>query len=506
VDDFLRLMTYPFLACLLLAGIHVYLGIHVISRKVIFVDLALAQIAAFGAVYGMALGYDVQEHPWTVKGFSLLFAIAGAAVFSLTRMRHDRVPQEAIIGITYAAAMAATILASAHLPHGADEMRELLSGSILWVKPETLLHTAWIYGTIGAFHWIFRRRFLLISLDPERAEAEGLHVRLWDFLFYLSFGIVVTSSVAIAGVLLVFTYLVIPAVVAVLFAERVGTRLAVGWTVGCLISILGVTISYTEDLPSGPTIVVAFAAFLVGSGVVYYLLHARIRSRGVLRVALGGLVVVAFGLTPWFLRHPDEQAPLDLLRSATKNQRLIALKVAAAEEEEWGRVRLLAATLLQDPDAEVRTSMLELIGQYGEEALLPEVEGLLADPDDLVREEALRCVRRLGRPSSVAALLDAANAESDEFLRVEIAEAVLELGDPRGIPLLIDSMDGSDLLQVRKDAHEHLAAHTRIDLPFRADDPPEANDDEIAAYRRWWQEQGGALVWQRESGTFVRKR
>ncbi|MDH3216769.1 MAG: metal ABC transporter permease, partial [Candidatus Krumholzibacteria bacterium] len=249
MDEFLRSMTYPFLACLLLAGMHVYLGIHVIERKVIFVDLALAQIAAFGAVYGILLGYEIREDPWAVKGFSLAFAFIGAAVFSLTRTRRERVPQEAIIGITYAVALAASILASAHLPHGAEEMRELLAGSILWVRGDTLVYLAILYVVIGLFHYAFRHRFLLVSMHPEQAMAQGVRIRMWDFLFYVSFGFVVTNSVAIAGVLLVFSYLVIPAVVAVLFAERIGPRLIIGWAVGTLVSFFGVVISYVRDLP-----------------------------------------------------------------------------------------------------------------------------------------------------------------------------------------------------------------------------------------------------------------
>jgi zinc/manganese transport system permease protein len=173
MEAFLRSMTYPFLACLVVTGIHVYLGIHVISRKVIFVDLTLATIAAFGAVWGALLGWDIVEDPWATKGFSLAFTIVGAAVFSMTRMRHERVPHEAVIGITYAVALAAILLASAKLPHGAEEVNDLQAGSILWVNGPTIVETALLYSVIGAFHYVFRRRFLLISTEPERAEAEG---------------------------------------------------------------------------------------------------------------------------------------------------------------------------------------------------------------------------------------------------------------------------------------------------------------------------------------------
>src|SRR5262245_58691990 len=159
-------MIWPLLACLVLTGIHVYLGIHVIARKVIFVDLALATIAALGAVWAALLGWDLHEDAWTVKLFSLFFTFLGAAVFSFTRMRHERVPHEAVIGITYAVALAAIILGTARLPHGAEEVRDLQAGSILWVDGRTIGLTALLYSAIGAFHWVFRRRFLAISLTP----------------------------------------------------------------------------------------------------------------------------------------------------------------------------------------------------------------------------------------------------------------------------------------------------------------------------------------------------
>ena len=203
-------MLYPFLACLVLTGMHVYLGVHVIARKVIFVDLALATIAALGALWGALLGWDVHHDEWAIKGFSLAFTFLGAAVFALTRGRKERVPHEAIIGITYAVALAAMILGSSKLPHGAEEVRDLQAGSILFVGAGTVAATAGLYALIGLFHYRFRHQFFSLSEDPEGAQARGLNVKFWDFLFYASFGFVVTSSVAIAGILLVFAYLVIP--------------------------------------------------------------------------------------------------------------------------------------------------------------------------------------------------------------------------------------------------------------------------------------------------------
>ena len=505
IDEFVRSMTYPFLACLLLAGMHVYLGIHVIERKVIFVDLALAQIAALGAVFGVVLGYGLEEDPWAVKAFSLGFAIVGAAVFSITRMRHERVPQEAIIGVTYAVAVAGTILASAHLPHGREGLGALLAGSILWVRGETILHTALLFGAIGVFHFIFRRRFLMISIDPARAEAEGMgirQIRLWDFLFYISFGFVVTTAVAIAGVLLVFSYLVIPAVIAVLFAKGIGARLTIGWIVGALVSFIGVTISYKGDLPSGPTIVVTFGGSLLVAGIIYYLIHARSTLRAALRVGAGVLIFLALAALAVSLRKKVERTPLDLVRSPIKNEQLIGLKAIEADAELWRELLSQVPDLLGHPEAEIRSAALGLIGKYEAEEFLPQVHALLSDPDDLVREEVLRSLRSLESEFSIGPLLARLAVEEDEFLKVEMAECVLELGDPRGIPALLDIMDEGEVSQVRKDAHEHLIAHTKLDFPFSADPSPGSNDDQIEPYRRWWRENAEKLEWEPSSRVF----
>ena len=251
----LQVLFLPFLACLILTGVHVYLGIHVISRKVIFVDIALAQIAALGATVAFLLGYDPRsEGAYYV---SLAFAVLAAVIFALTRTQREHVPQEAVIGLTYATASAAAILLADISPHGAEHLHDLLAGSIVWVTPAQIVKTAILYALIGAFHFAYRRRFLLISMNPDEAYAQGIHVRFWDFLFYLSFGVVITSSVQIAGVLLVFCYLVAPSVFAVMFFEDLRRRLLTGWTMAALVSAIGLYLSY--DRPSGPTIMVCFA-------------------------------------------------------------------------------------------------------------------------------------------------------------------------------------------------------------------------------------------------------
>jgi zinc/manganese transport system permease protein len=259
--EILPFLIWPFMASLILTGIHAYLGVHVVERGVIFVDLALAQIAALGATIAILIGMD--PHGTGAYWLSLTFTFVGAAIFSFARTRRGHIPQEAFIGIAYAVASATAILVMSKATGETEHLKDMLVGNILAVSRHDVVKTAILYSVIGVFHYIFRRRFLLISTDPEQAEAQGMSIRFWDFLFYASFGFVVTSSVAIAGVLLVFCYLIVPSVGAMLFADRVGRRLAIGWTMGTLVSALGVYFSVLLDLPTGAAIVCTFGAVLV---------------------------------------------------------------------------------------------------------------------------------------------------------------------------------------------------------------------------------------------------
>ena len=259
----LAFLAAPFVASLILTGIHAYLGVHVVERGVIFVDLSLAQIAALGAAIAILLPITGGDpHAPVVYWISLGFTFIGAAVFSTIRGHRARIPQEAIIGICYAVASAAAILAMSKATSESEHLKDMLVGNILAVSWDEVAETAGLYGAIGIFHYIFRKKFLAISLDHEKAVAQGLSVRFWDFLFYASFGFVVTSSVAIAGVLLVFCYLIVPSVAAMLYADTVGRRLAIGWTMGTIVSAIGVYLSLVLDLPTGATIVCTFGIVL----------------------------------------------------------------------------------------------------------------------------------------------------------------------------------------------------------------------------------------------------
>jgi zinc/manganese transport system permease protein len=271
----LELLLPAFVASLILTGIHAYLGVHVVERGVIFVDLSLAQIAALGTTVAYLAGYDL--HSGMGYLFSLGFTFVGAAIFAVSRVhRKTRIPQEAVIGIVYAVSAAIAILVMSKATQETEHLKEMLVGNILSVTWPELGKTAALYSLVGLFHYVFRRRFLLISMDEAEAERQGLNIRWWDFLFYMSFGFVVTSSVAIAGVLLVFCFLIVPSVTAMLFAERLGPRLAIGWGMGAVVSALGVWLSFQWDLPTGATIVATFGGTLLVLAAVRALLRRRV--------------------------------------------------------------------------------------------------------------------------------------------------------------------------------------------------------------------------------------
>ena len=259
----LQFLAAPFAASLILAGIHAYLGVHVVERGVIFVDLSLAQIAVLGASIALVLPQSGGDpHAPFVYWMSLGFTFVGAAVFSLVRGHKARIPQEAIIGICYAVAAAAAILAMSKAPSESEHLKDMLVGNILAVSWPEVGRTALLYGAVGVFHFVFRKQFLAISMNHGQESVPGVSVRWWDFLFYSSFGFVVTSSVSIAGVLLVFCYLVVPSVGAMLYSEHIGRRLAIGWTMGTIVSAVGVFLSLKLDLPTGATIVCTFGVVL----------------------------------------------------------------------------------------------------------------------------------------------------------------------------------------------------------------------------------------------------
>jgi zinc/manganese transport system permease protein len=270
-----ELLLAPFVVCLVLAGIHCYLGIHIVSRGVIFVDLALAQVAALGSVVALLAGYELNSGQAYMT--SLGFTFIGAALFALGRMREETVPQEAIIGIVYAVSSAAAILVLGKAPHGEEAIKAMLVGDILFVTWPQIIKMFLIYLAVGVMHFLLRKKFLIISMDINSARRQGLWIRFWDFLFYVTFGIVVTSSVRIAGVLLVFSYLVVPAVCAMFFASRVTNRLLIGWGLGFIASVMGLYASAKWDLPTGASVITVFGVILIISVIIKHIIGLFVR-------------------------------------------------------------------------------------------------------------------------------------------------------------------------------------------------------------------------------------
>jgi zinc/manganese transport system permease protein len=256
-----EVMKWPLAACLVLPPLLVYLGLHVVQREVIFVDLALAQVATLGTCVALLAGYHFDDRItfWISLGITFL----GAAFFSWSRgSRRHHVPQEAIIGITFVVAAAGVILMLSRVAGGKEELEHLLTGDILNVTGAEVLQRAGIFAALALFYGGFHRRFALISSNPEQAEAEGVKVRLWDFLFYAAFALVVVSFVRVAGVLLTFAYLIVPAVCGVMLARQWLGRLLTGWVVAAGASLIGLGASYQFDLPTGAAVVVACGLLL----------------------------------------------------------------------------------------------------------------------------------------------------------------------------------------------------------------------------------------------------
>ncbi len=250
------------LVCLILTGIHTYLGYHVVRRGVIFVDLSLAQVAALGSSVGVLIGWGT-EFPVQNYIISLSFTLMGALLFVFFRSKREKVPVEALIGITYAGAIALSLLVLEHSATGTEEIKEMLTGSILTVSPKEVIFIAVLYSTVGFIHWLARKPLLLVTENPEEARNKGMKIWWWDFIFYATFGFVVTSSVKVAGVLLVFAFLIIPAVAAVLATEGTAKRIVFGWIFGLIGCVAGIETSLRFDWSPGPTIVAVFLVLLV---------------------------------------------------------------------------------------------------------------------------------------------------------------------------------------------------------------------------------------------------
>jgi zinc/manganese transport system permease protein len=474
----LKWMMIPFLCCLVLSINHVYLGIHVIERKVIFVDLALAQIAALGATYATTLGYDPNVDAFKISLFSLAFTFVGAGAFAIARMRKERVPQEAFIGIIYAAASAGAILILSKSATGGEELKHMLTGDVLLVSLKAVGEMALLYGSIGVFHLLFRRKFLAISMDPEGARASGINIHAWDLLFYMSFGVVITKSVAIVGVLLVFSYLVVPAVIAQMWSSTVRGRLLFGWFVAVLASTLGIYWSFKSDYPTGPAVVVMLALFLIVSSVCYFFKNAQSKARAAGTVAAIALFGVLFFLG---LSHFKKEVP---------------------QETKLAPVDLLLNELKEGEEAHQLDAITHL-GDMTDSRIVPALMNVLQETkSEQVVETTVEALGKQKDPRAIPALQAAAKKDFDEFLKLSIANAQLKVGDRDGFLTLIKILETDDGGFARQQAFDTLQQQAGRKFPYKPDLTVKENSAGLKEIHSWWDKIGKKLRWNKDTGKF----
>ncbi len=458
-------MIAPFLACLILSVSHVYMGVHVVARKVIFVDLALAQIAAVGATYATTLGYDLHQPDdvFAIALFSMAFTVVGAGVISVARMRREQVPQEAFIGIVYVAASAAAVLILSKSPTGGAELQHMLVGDILLVSLRTIANVGLIYALVGVFHVVFRHRFFAMSLDLGAAEAAGVNVRLWDFLFYMTMGILVTQSVAIGGVLLVFSYLVIPAVVGQMWFESMSGRLLTGWFVAVLASITGILWSFYSDYPTGPTIVLALTSLLILSGLVFFIYRARNRVRAVGWVSV--MVVSAVLLVSILSEFRKEVPPQ--LESLDSPADILLDELATG-------------------DISGQLDAISLLVDVNDPRVVPALSGLLqATVSEQIVEAIANVFAYRGDPAAAPALRNAVGRDYDPFLKLTISEALVACDDNEGFRVMLEILGDEDAGFARTQAIERIAEAAGDDFGYQSQLAVEENRSALEAIDAW---------------------
>lgn len=424
--DIIDIMLPAFVECLVLVGIHSYLGIHVIKRKVIFVDLSLAQIAALGTTVAFLFG--IAPESMGAYWFSLGFTFIGAAIFSVSRFRHEKIPQEAIIGLVYALAAAVAILVIDRAPQGPEHIKEILTGNILWVKWKTIAIAASIYVLVGIFHFIFREKFILISNNPEKAYRSGVKVRLWDFLFYVTFGIVIAHSVKTAGVLLVFVFLVVPAIATLLLTDKLWLQLILGWSLGTIVSIVGLLVSYFADLPSGPTVVATYGLALLLLALILYVVRSNNRQIAFRNLAAGIIVLAStsgifYGMVTIF--RPGDH--------------------------------------FENPSATL--------------------ENEITDPSNQSKE--------MNSGNSRKELLIKLDKTSDAFEKIDILKEFVKVDEKEGIFQTIQFLESTDVPFLGEEAISILKEYAKTDFGYDSDKDEEENSKAVQKFYTWWRQKYG---------------
>ena len=373
---------------------------------------------------------------------------------------------------TYAVALALAILVADRAPEGSEHIKETLTGTLLWVRWPTIFKTAGIYALVGLLHVALRKPFFEISLHPEQAFERGVKVRFWDFIFYVTFAFVITSSVAIAGVLLVFSFLVIPAVIASLFADRISTRLLIGWSVGLVACALGLVSSYRFDLPSGPSVVASLGGALLLAGLLYSILAAPRKVSALMKTAaaIAALVLILVGLSlffssstflqiahehEWETRHDDE--------------------AAHAHDSLWQE--LSTACGGQAPC--IAEWVLETSGSW---ELLSH---RLGEADTAERENWLAVLAEIESPQSRDLVADLAAVETEPLVRLEAAQLLADQEDPRGVTIAVELLAPTSPPLVRDESYQLITRQSEMDFGYDAFASEEDNTQALERIRAW---------------------
>ncbi len=467
------LLLLPFLACALLVGIHTYFGIHVLARGIIFVDLSLAQVASLGAVFAFAVGAALGTKEAYLS--SLAFALSGAVIFAVSRPRNGRIPQEAIIGIVYAVASAAAMLLVDRNPEGMELIENALTGRMLWVTPGSVVTTSRIYGAVAVLHILYAGRFSLISRSHEEARRRGLNVTLWDVVFYATFAVVITKSVEVSGVLLVFSFLVIPAVISSLFFENPKSRLVLGWILGTAASVAGLVISYTLDFSAGPAIVTVLTLFLLAAGLGSHVVRSSRPALALLRI-LGGGGVLVLTLYGFYRVSPVGTGSAGTSGRGHVHDLQAEVELHRTDElDETGHPKGSHAEHLLDhyfEDTGAQEEALSDLKNHTEDLM-----GLLRDESAEVRERAASVLPLVAPSALVERELERAfQDETDEWVRFEMASSLFELDRKRGGRALIELMANEDVpVFLRSRSAALLAGELGTDHGYRPEAGPGEN-------------------------------
>lgn len=446
-----------------------YFGTHVIQRRVIFVDLAIAQIAAFGAVYCTYLGYSLEKNPTTVMVYSLVFAAAGGFMFAITRPRSSRVPHEAIIGIIYGVASSATLLVASRVPEGVNDLHHLLAGRIEFVTWDDVKMTAIAYSAVAAFHFFFAKRFIELSSAETITDKPSIYVKFWDSVFYSTFAVIVAKSVPSVGVLLVFTYLVIPAVIASLFFDGFLQKMIAAISIGIGASAIGSVITESQDLPRGPTIACVLGAMLLLVGIVQYIRGEEKLLRGIGTIAVYGIIIVGawFALYSFRYEPNDLEAAISRINSRDPNEVKAGLSLLEGIPKEKIRSALTSiGPLFNSNDLAVRQMAIKLVVEKELQELYPEIIKALKDRSDQVRDLAIKTLTKIGAAGFVDQIVKFAQEEEDFDLKLQYTEMIINEGKIEGLDLLLDIMENADAELTRHEAFMHFKEHVNANVVF----------------------------------------